>query len=291
MCSPPARGTVPRDTAADAARDDRLEPLSPDGIPSSACSGAWRSLPAAARSPTSRLSARTGGAPCSTSWSPSSTTRSSAWTAASVRMLQTIGEFAREKLEPRRREGRAHHQARIPVRRGRTRDPGRYRGRRPGRLCRAGHRRGEQPADCTRNAARARAGERRRGVRGGLVPHRRSVDVLAHPRQERQCARAGASVPRGCRGPCAGASAEPAPSSPPGLASWIHGPGQPGESRSGVRHPGSRQRSAPPASDAWRRCASRLACSGWTRTKGCAGRERPWSRAARSSSTGCSGSD
>ncbi len=69
-----------------------------------------------------------------------------------LRMLQTIGEYARERLEAAGETRRDRAEARPPVCGARPGDPRRHRGHRSDRIPRTRHRRGGQPPGRARHA-------------------------------------------------------------------------------------------------------------------------------------------
>ena len=101
-----------------------------------------------------------------------------------LRMLQTIGEYARERLEAAGETRRARAEARSPVCGARTDDPRRHRGHRSDRFPRTRPRRGGEPPGRARHAPGDGEGRRRGCLRGGPADVRRPMALLAHPRQE-----------------------------------------------------------------------------------------------------------
>ena len=172
-----------------------------------------------------------------------------------LRMLQTIGEYARERLESCRRDARGRAEARPPVCGARPDDPRRHRGHRSDRFPRTRHRRGEQPPGRARHAAGGGRGRRRGCLRGRPADVRRPVAVLAHPRQEPHSP-----------GVRARRSSTPIPLAlPPGRGQapssrrdWRRGRwvSSSGRTTNGPRRTASRQRSKPIASSASVRCCT-----------------------------------
>ena len=192
----------PRDrprAAADAARDDRLEPLAADATRSSASSGAWPSSPAGAPSSDAE-------AVCGDAGEAILDELESLVDKALVqmdgqddrlRMLQTIGEYANDRLDD------AGERAEIALRHA----------RRYAELARE-IRDGIEGTDLLGSVERGIAeegnlqaaldtlladgpGRRRPSVRGGSAVVRRPLLLLAHPRQEPDRARVRGSVHRG----------------------------------------------------------------------------------------------
>ena len=120
--------------AADAARHDRLEPLAPDGVGAAPVPADGR---VRRRVHPRRCRGRLRGAG-ETSLDELESLVDKALVQMDgqgdrLRMLQTIGEYARERLEAARRGERDRAEARPPVCGARARDPRRHRGHRPDR--------------------------------------------------------------------------------------------------------------------------------------------------------------